>query len=295
MTIVKRTGESCYCPICGTADRFDEVSLIKAKNNTSIIATICLGFGVFWLIMTVLKCLAVEPFNDNFFYVCCTLLLLTFSFMLSLLLVELILRLCYPLGACRCGYCRRTFLIKDKASKGVYVLVGRSGVGKSTVLDYLILLFNYGTLASVTTRPRRQFDEVGHKFITVNMMQKLIEEKDIFCFNCFDSNYYFLLKEQLNGCEVCTLEPHGARALKMQYSDRYVHFIYLDASNELLVKRMRKRGDTEAMIQSRLENDAVIFDDFRECADIVIDASKPAVYVAWQIHQYIKKCEKNHV
>ena len=50
--------------------------------------------------------------------------------------------------------------------KPLYLWVGQSGSGKTTVVNYLEEVYSYKSLQSYTTRPQRYEGETGHIFVT---------------------------------------------------------------------------------------------------------------------------------
>ena len=146
-------------------------------------------------------------------------------------------------------------------SKGkLFVISGTSGVGKSTVLSYLMrkrsdLIFS----VSATTRDPRPGEEdgVSYYFIGKQEFEDMIQKGEFLEYSAHMDNYYGTPKAQLEeklsrGNVILDIEPNGAFNVRKARPDAVLIFI-LPPSMEELEKRLRGRGDTtDAQITKRL-------------------------------------------
>ena len=126
----------------------------------------------------------------------------------------------------------------------IYLIIGRSGVGK----DYLVNLLNERGLSAVksyATRPKRSEDEDTHIFIKpeeVNDYPDKVAETEI------NGYTYFATKTQVEEADIYVIDPNGAKELINNMPDTSFHIVYI------------KADDTERRIKavSRVENDKKI-------------------------------------
>lgn len=152
--------------------------------------------------------------------------------------------------------------------KNLYLIVGHSGSGKSTVANELSRRYGYITLASYTDRPKRSEDETGHVFVTTEEFNNLGE---MLAYTMFNGHQYGATQELVDHSDLYLIDPDGIRFMKERYhSDRPVRIIGLSVPKDELVKRMRARGDSMDMIQSRLKNDDVKFEGMDDLCDVIV-------------------------
>ena len=75
----------------------------------------------------------------------------------------------------------------------LYLIVGKSGSGKDTVINKVCELFNYTKVISYTTRPMRTPDENTHIFVTDKDFNMA---KDIVAYTRFNNYRYWATQEQ---------------------------------------------------------------------------------------------------
>jgi len=96
---------------------------------------------------------------------------------------------------------------------------------------------------------------------------------------------------QWNVVESYIVDFPGIKELKQKYpGDKKIVVIYLDAPTEILIERMRRRGDSEEKIEKRIKNDDQMFHEREADIDLLIDARKPINEVVQEIIDYIYKC-----
>ena len=143
----------------------------------------------------------------------------------------------------------------------LFVISGASGVGKSTVLRYVMegredLSFS----VSATTRQARpgEVDGEHYYFVSQEKFLQMIEENAFLEYDKHAANYYgtpaFQVEEKLqNGSVILDIEPAGAKIVKEKRPDAVLIFI-MPPSMEELERRLRGRGDTsEDQIGMRME------------------------------------------
>ena len=138
--------------------------------------------------------------------------------------------------------------------KPLYLLVGKSASGKTTIAEYLEKEKGMTSLQSYTTRPPRYEGEVGHTFISD-------EEYDILDNRIAEVEYngyrYCSTQQQLDDAEVYVIDPLGVETLLERYDnqDRLVCIVFFSTDLRTRIERMRTRGDSSDDIITRLYND----------------------------------------
>lgn len=154
-----------------------------------------------------------------------------------------------------------------KLNDKIILLVGKSGLGKTTVADYLQEHYGYKVLQSYTTRPRRSEGDSDHIYITEEEYQALPNKVATTTFNGF---HYCCTEDQINDADVYVIDPDGVDTLIQNYTGtKELVPILLGGSMELSLERMRKRGDSEDDCWSRLRHDEKVFKNF-DCPNILL-------------------------
>lgn len=151
--------------------------------------------------------------------------------------------------------------------KNLYVIVGRSGTGKTTLVNNLKEKCGYIQAESYTDRMVRYDGETGHHFLTKEEYDKLSGK---ILETVFDTCRYTMTEEMLNESEIIVLDPAGIKELKETYTGRPVCVIGIEAGRDIIYKRMKERGNTGSEISQRIEHDDKIFAGMEAICDIII-------------------------
>lgn len=137
--------------------------------------------------------------------------------------------------------------------KPLYLFIGRSASGKTTVANILENVGGYNQLQSYTTRPKRTEDEVGHTFISNEEFDML---ENIIAYTEYNGNRYCCTVEQLDEADLYVIDVPGVETLLERYqNDRPIIVVYFDANIRTRIDRMFDRHDCDAAIVSRIYND----------------------------------------
>ena len=96
----------------------------------------------------------------------------------------------------------------------LYLIVGKSGSGKDTVINKVCELFNYTKVISYTTRPMRTPDENTHIFVTDKDFNTA---KDIVAYTRFNNYRYWATQEQCENNDFYIIDPAGINYFKSHY------------------------------------------------------------------------------
>lgn len=139
----------------------------------------------------------------------------------------------------------------------IYLLVGPSGAGKTTVANILKDEYKWRVLDSYTTRRPRFEGETGHTFCTKEEFDAL---PDKVASVEFDGNWYCATTEQVENSDIYVIDPEGIAAFFVKYHGKKIPVIVnLSISVKKSISRMRQRGDSEEKIVQRINNDIKIF------------------------------------
>ncbi len=143
----------------------------------------------------------------------------------------------------------------------IFILVGSSGAGKSTIQEQLLAEKDLGLLRAITTTTRkpRPEDVEGKNFyfVTPEVFTDMIKDNAfVECVETFGRSYGTTHKE-LDGklaqaSVLITTDIRGARSIKSLYPD--THIIFIDAPREDLVRRIEERpGTTPEDMERRIK------------------------------------------
>ena len=159
----------------------------------------------------------------------------------------------------------------NNENRGRLVVVsGPSGVGKGTVLKYVLERDDFVYSVSATTRKPREgeVDGVNYFFIEKDKFESMIANGEFIEYACYNGNYYgtpkFFVEDMLSKGKnvILEIEVQGAVQVKKIVPDATFVFIAPE-SREILEARLRGRGtETDDVIAGRL---AIAEKEIRSC------------------------------
>ena len=138
--------------------------------------------------------------------------------------------------------------------KPLYLFVGRSASGKTSIADMLSEKYGYVQVESYTTRKPRYDNEHGHIFVSEDEFKNLGE---LAAYTYYNGNHYGTTFKQLEVSDIYVVDVPGVESLleKLKDNNRPIHVFYFKASTYNRILRMIDRGDSDTMIVSRLLQD----------------------------------------
>ena len=157
----------------------------------------------------------------------------------------------------------------EKDKKIVFLVLGRSGSGKDTLVNYMCHEYGLKKLKSYTTRPPRQNEEDTHIFISPEDVQKY--QDDIIAYTKIGEFEYFATKSQLKDINFYIIDPKGVQDLEnipnLKEEFSFIKLlIYLPEKERK--KRIALRGDSEEAFLKRQEGEKQQFDNFELQTDL---------------------------
>lgn len=154
--------------------------------------------------------------------------------------------------------------------KYLYCLIGKSGVGKTTIATALYHEFGLKSIDSYTTRPPRSENEIGHIFLTNEEFEKI--KPELVAYTFFDENHYGVTLNQIEESDIYVVDWDGFEYLKNNYKgEKIIKSIFLNAKNDVLLKRMLKRKNDPLEAQIRINHDKIKFAKIRKKCDYCIE------------------------
>ena len=183
-----------------------------------------------------------------------------------------------------------TNVFKHKQPKPLFLIVGRTASGKSTVEAQLNNIYNAEPIKSYTTRPARPNDET-HTFVD----QKRFDEirNSLVAYTKINGYEYGVTAHQIIRGSFYVIDPVGVEYLvNSGFFDRQKHIyptiIHLDVPEDIRLERFLKRGGTKEAFYERQNAEDIAFaplDSLKELNPnlVTIDGTQELSMVVRQI------------
>lgn len=150
----------------------------------------------------------------------------------------------------------------------IYIICGKSGVGKTTIVNNLSSRYSLKKMFLYSTRPQRNIEN-GKVFITDEDIVKLKNIVVDFTFN----NYRYLgVLSNIEESDIFDMAPSGIVQIKSsKLIKKKIKVIYVDAPDCIRIERMRNRGETEDFIAEREVYEKNEFRHFQDIVDFNIE------------------------
>lgn len=135
----------------------------------------------------------------------------------------------------------------------VLLLVGRTGSGKSSLINKVCERTELKQLISYTTRPRRNDTDNDHIFVTIDDYIQAKENGEIAAETEIAGNYYYSTKSQLYEADFYTVDPQGrAMLLSMELPNIRFVTVYISCPDDVRMDRaINRRGDDKQIFRTR--------------------------------------------
>lgn len=164
----------------------------------------------------------------------------------------------------------------------LYIIMGKSGAGKDTILQILNNEFNLDLIIQTTSRPKRDNEVEGlqYYFKSKKEYEKLIKEDKMLEYRTYETNfnnkkelrYYGVEKKSINKDKNCAIinVPSNIEMIKKEFPKSI--FIYLELDDIIRKNRAMMRPNfDEYEWNRRLKADAIDFRDIKSKVDYVIN------------------------
>lgn len=175
----------------------------------------------------------------------------------------------------------------------VICLLGGSGSGKDTIKNILPIPH----LISYRTRPKREteVDGVDGYFVDDAQYEYVRKHNFLAAYGLYDGYHYWVTKRQLTSVIIedkpllYVVDGQGLLSLKENIDPSCIVSIWIDVPECILIERMRRRGDTEEVIQSRISYFNKICNKEKGLCDYVVDGVDTIDHVTSKISYIILK------
>ena len=149
----------------------------------------------------------------------------------------------------------------------LFVLVGKSACGKSTILHEVLSKLDIPVLISQTTRPPRngEIDGKEYKFVDMHTFDSDYKNEDVLEYDCYRIDsikqtwIYYSKKSDLllpNTSQITILSPTGlAQLMSNKELKNNIVSIYIDSPDKLRQKRYLTRAISPDNMNDRFERD----------------------------------------
>lgn len=161
--------------------------------------------------------------------------------------------------------------MSNSIKRGRLVVVsGPSGVGKGTVLKYVLENEDFVYSVSATTRQKREGEEngVNYFFVTKEDFSGMIDRDELIEYASYNGNYYgtpkFFVEDMLSRGKNVILEIEVKGAVQIKSLVPGAVFVFIAPESKAgLAERLRGRGtETEDVVAGRL---AIAENEIRSC------------------------------
>lgn len=156
--------------------------------------------------------------------------------------------------------------------KNIYLIVGKSGSGKDTIVNALCEKYGYKRLISYTTRHQRSdpADEKSHIFVDMEDYRCDRDNGQIVAETFYNGNYYWATKKQVDESDLYIIDIPGVKSIRERYFGKPAVVIAVEADDETRIRRMKLRGDSLTSITARMTLDKEEFKELYELMDFIV-------------------------
>lgn len=175
----------------------------------------------------------------------------------------------------------------------IYLLIGESGSGKSSIERKLVDDYGLKKVLSYTTRPVRDDDPndiFTHTFVTKKEFNNI---KNRIAYTKYDDNEYCATSEQLEEADIYVIDPAGIEYLEHNYRGKKgLIKIYIYCSLSERMKRLENRDGFDAAL-NRIKTDIVEFRGVKDYCDYIVKNEGDLLdNTVDRVIEIIKECER---
>ena len=176
------------------------------------------------------------------------------------------------------------------------IILGKSGVGKTSLCNYLESVSTLRKAVTYTTREMRPNEINGkdYHFVSNEDFQKMIQNNELMEYVCFHDvitskgkqNLFYgsAKKDYLDPNQMIILNPEGLKSVLKNSTNKFNFCsILLDAPEPVLRKRLQTRGDNPLEINRRLRSDSLDFAGLENQVDFVLNGNSEISQLGKQV------------
>jgi len=186
----------------------------------------------------------------------------------------------------------------------IYLIVGKSGAGKTTIVKRLIKECDIKPIITCTTRPQRQGekDGVDYNFISYEKFMELLVGNEFLEWTSYlvanGETWYYgsLIKDfETNEDRIIIVNPEGLKKIKKACKEQNIKVktILFDCNPVTRQGRLLDRGDDLNEMKRRLQTDERDFKDIDKLIDITINTDDHSIEnIVYKIKKIINRRRK---
>lgn len=156
--------------------------------------------------------------------------------------------------------------------KNIYLIIGPSGVGKTTAVKELEKLYGFKAVKPFTDAPENCQNSGEQTFISTAEFEAL---HNVCFYSAAKEHRCAVTTEMIDASDVFVTGIYGAEYLRKHYrGNKGIITICLTQFPGVLRERMLSRGDPEEAIEQKLSEDALDFEGVEDIADAIIFAGE---------------------
>ena len=125
--------------------------------------------------------------------------------------------------------------------KNIYLIVGCSGSGKTTITEHLEKKYGLKSIQSYTTRAKRSENETGHIFVSDKEFDNLT---NLVGYTVFAGNRYCATAEQVENNDLYIIDPKGVDFFMESYKgSKTPKVIFISSDMTTRYERMKSRAE----------------------------------------------------
>jgi len=152
------------------------------------------------------------------------------------------------------------------------ILIGAGASGKDFLRKNFQYTLNFKFGISCTSRLPRNGEINGedYRFMSKYDFKRKIEHGEMLQYSDFGSAYYGTSREDFNECNLFIMSPDGLKQLTKEDRDKCT-VIWVKSDEDIIYKRLLKRGMSEENINDRLFADYSLFMEYTDFDYIIIN------------------------
>lgn len=162
----------------------------------------------------------------------------------------------------------------------ILLIIGKSGVGKTTLADYLCknLPNKYNLIDSITERPKRESNECGHLFVSKSKMDKILSNPNVVAYTKYGEYRYCAILQQFKFDKINVYVVDNQGVLDVKAYD----WEGLDLQPNINVLKLLR--DNVDVSRTRTDRDTIINENL---IDFTVDNNKTIPLLAEEVNQWI--------
>lgn len=158
----------------------------------------------------------------------------------------------------------------------LYIITGATNSGKTTLVDNLVTVTGIKKIITYTNRDIREGERnnIDYNFINTEEFdnERFVCKRIFHTKNRKEPYIYAVDRDDLLTFQdsILVIDPLGVREIKDYLGKDFVTTVYLDISEETVIKRAQRRGDSKEEIERRLLADKPLFESAKYYSDICL-------------------------